>query len=61
VAVECTDADTSPFGDGLQARFRTTRAEYDFCGRQHALSIANRVGARPPNRVCRPFRHSLLS
>src|SRR6202158_2865448 len=57
VAVERTDADTCLFSDGLQASFPTARAEHRFCGRQHSLAIANRIGARPPNRVCRLFCH----
>ena len=57
MAVERTDADTRPFSDGLQARFRTARAEHGFCCRQHALPIANRIGAWPPNCVCRLFCH----
>ena len=49
VAVERPDADAGPSGHGLQARVRTARAEHGLCRLQHALAIANRIGAWLPN------------
>jgi hypothetical protein len=52
VAVKRSDADAGPFCHGLQTRVRPTGAEHSLRRLQHALVIANRIGAGPPDSCC---------
>jgi hypothetical protein len=45
VAIQRADADPGAFCHGLQARLRTAGAEHGLGGLQHALAIADRIGA----------------
>ena len=53
VAIERPDADPGPFRHGLQARLRAAGAEHGLRSLQHALAIADRVGAGPANQLLR--------
>jgi hypothetical protein len=57
VTVKRPDADTGSSCDSLQARVRTTGAEDSLRGLQHALAIANRIGAGLANNFCGPICH----
>ena len=52
VAVQRPDADTGASCHGLQARVRTAGAEHNLGSLQHALAIANRIGAGSANSFC---------
>src|SRR5262249_39718782 len=62
VTIERTDTDTGPLGDRFKTRVRAARAEDRLRRFQHALAIADCVGARPPGRLCGPLpgSHFLL-
>ena len=47
-----SDADTGPLRHRLQARVRTAGAEHGLGGLQHALTIADRVGAGSAKCCC---------
>ena len=59
--VERADADAGGSRDGFEARIRTAGAEHRFCRLEHALAVANRIGARLSHAFSRSFMPSVES